>query len=192
MSSRFLYISVVTPKPECDPSPPASSFSVTGFLTFSVVAATSLANIISNINNNNNNNNDNNNNENQNDNNQISNNAMMEGRKRKRSMSQGSEAFSFCDKASFNEGHYFRNGLFLRSVQYISKQVNFCPEKYICNAIEELNLQQNHASKRMGIFMTTFSAFILSDIFPTITHETALYIIQNATAHHNYCLSIKC
>ena len=49
-----------------------SVFSVTGFLTFAVVSATAISNIIANIDNNNNNNNNNDNNDNVNNNNQIS------------------------------------------------------------------------------------------------------------------------
>ena len=49
-----------------------SVFSVTGFLTFIVVAATAVSNVIANIDNNNNNNNNNDNNDNVNNNNQIS------------------------------------------------------------------------------------------------------------------------
>ncbi len=48
-----------------------STFSVTGFLTFSVVAATAVSNVIANIDNNNNNNNNNDNNDNLNNNNQV-------------------------------------------------------------------------------------------------------------------------
>ena len=48
-----------------------STFSVTGFLTFAVVSATAVANVIANINNNNDNNN--NNQDNVNNNNQVSN-----------------------------------------------------------------------------------------------------------------------
>ena len=50
-----------------------STFSVTGFLTFAVVSATAVANVIANINNNNDNNNNNNNQDNVNNNNQVSN-----------------------------------------------------------------------------------------------------------------------
>ena len=49
-----------------------SVFSVTGFLTFVVVTATAVSNVIANIDNNNNNNNNNDNNDNVNNNNQIS------------------------------------------------------------------------------------------------------------------------
>ena len=45
---------------------------MTGFLTFAVVSATAISNVISNIDNNNNNNNNNDNNDNVNNNNQIS------------------------------------------------------------------------------------------------------------------------
>jgi len=62
---------VVTPKPVCIQKQ-ESVFSVTGFLTFAVVSATAISNIISNIDNNNNNNNNNDNNDNVNNNNQIS------------------------------------------------------------------------------------------------------------------------
>ena len=55
-----------------------STFSVTGFLTFTVVAASAVANVIANINNNNDNNNNNNNQDNVNNNNQMSNSADAE------------------------------------------------------------------------------------------------------------------
>ena len=62
---------VVTPKPTCIEKQ-ESVFSVTGFLTFAVVSATAVSNVIANIDNNNNNNNNNDNNDNVNNNNQIS------------------------------------------------------------------------------------------------------------------------
>ena len=65
------YCQVVTPKPTCIEKQ-ESVFSVTGFLTFAVVSATAVSNVIANIDNNNNNNNNNDNNDNVNNNNQIS------------------------------------------------------------------------------------------------------------------------
>ena len=62
---------MVTPPPVCVEKK-ESVFSVTGFLTFTVVSATAISNIITNIDNNNNNNNNNDNNDNVNNNNQIS------------------------------------------------------------------------------------------------------------------------
>ena len=62
---------MVTPAPVCIEKQ-ESVFSVTGFLTFVVVAATAVSNVIANIDNNNNNNNNNDNNDNVNNNNQIS------------------------------------------------------------------------------------------------------------------------
>ena len=62
---------VVTPQPKCIEKQ-ESVFSVTGFLTFAVVSATAVSNVIANIDNNNNNNNNNDNNDNVNNNNQIS------------------------------------------------------------------------------------------------------------------------
>ena len=62
---------MITPKPVCIQKQ-ESVFSVTGFLTFAVVSATAISNIIANIDNNNNNNNNNDNNDNVNNNNQIS------------------------------------------------------------------------------------------------------------------------
>ena len=67
----FTFNAVVTPKPVCIQKQ-ESVFSVTGFLTFAVVSATAISNIIANIDNNNNNNNNNDNNDNVNNNNQIS------------------------------------------------------------------------------------------------------------------------
>ena len=66
-----ILFAVVTPPPVCIQKQ-ESVFSVTGFLTFVVVSATAISNIISNIDNNNNNNNNNDNNDNVNNNNQIS------------------------------------------------------------------------------------------------------------------------
>ena len=66
-----IFILVVTPAPVCIERQ-ESVFSVTGFLTFMVVAATAVSNVIANIDNNNNNNNNNDNNDNVNNNNQIS------------------------------------------------------------------------------------------------------------------------
>jgi len=62
---------VVTPAPTCIEKQ-ESVFSVTGFLTFAVVSATAVSNVIASIDNNNNNNNNNDNNDNVNNNNQIS------------------------------------------------------------------------------------------------------------------------
>lgn len=68
---------MVKPKKKCVVQV-ESTFSVTGFLTFAVVSATAVANVIANINNNNDNNNNNNNQDNVNNNNQISNSADAE------------------------------------------------------------------------------------------------------------------
>lgn len=68
---------VVTPAPVCVQEQ-ESVFSVTGFLTFVVVSATAVSNVIANIDNNNNNNNNNDNNDNVNNNNQISDSATAE------------------------------------------------------------------------------------------------------------------
>ena len=73
MKTRIInnFSQVVTPKPTCIEKQ-ESVFSVTGFLTFAVVSATAVSNVIANIDNNNNNNNNNDNNDNVNNNNQIS------------------------------------------------------------------------------------------------------------------------
>ena len=181
----------MTPKPECDSAPPTSTFSVTGFLTFSVVAATSLANIIANINNNNNNNNDNNNNENQNDNNQISNNAIGGGR-RKRSVVKESENFKLCKRIPSNELHDAANGFLYKIIQYTSKLLNICPEQYICNAIAESNQQSDSTSQKLGLFVITIASFIATDFYPNMTYEKSLNIIQNASTDNKYCHDIKC
>ena len=181
----------MTPKPECDSAPPTSTFSVTGFLTFSVVAATSLANIIANINNNNNNNNDNNNNENQNDNNQISNNAMGGGR-RKRSVAREFDKFDFCNRIPSNELHDAPNGFLYKSIQYTSKLVNICPEQYICNAVAESNQHSDITSQKLGLFVITIASFISTDFYPNFTYEKSLNIIQNASTDKTYCHHIKC
>ena len=181
----------MTPKPECDSAPPTSTFSVTGFLTFSVVAATSLANIIANINNNNNNNNDNNNNENQNDNNQISNNAMGGGR-RKRSVAREFDKFDFCNRIPSNEPHGAPNGFLYTSIQYASKLLNSCPEQYICNAIAESNQQSDNTSQKLGLFVITIASFILTDFYSNLTYEKSLKIIRNASTDNKYCHYIKC
>ena len=181
----------MTPKPECDSAPPTSTFSVTGFLTFSVVAATSLANIIANINNNNNNNNDNNNNENQNDNNQISNNAMGGG-KRKRSVARALNKFDSCNSIPSNELHDAPNGFLYKSIQYTSKLVNICPEQYICNAVAESNQHSDITSRKLGLFVITIASFISTDFYPNLTYEKSLNIIQNASTDKTYCHHIKC
>ena len=181
----------MTPKPECDSPPPTSTFSVTGFLTFSVVAATSLANIIANINNNNNNNNDNNNNENQNDNNQISNNAMGGGRQ-KRSAVKEFDKFYSCNKIPSNELHDRPNGIQYKIIQYTSKLLNICPEKYICNAIVESNQQSVITSQKLGLFVITIASFISSDFYSDLTYEKSLDIIKKASTDNKYCHDIKC
>ena len=185
----ILYVSVVTPKPRCETSAASSMFSVTGFLTFSVVAATSLANIISNINNNNNNNNDNNNNENENDNNQISNNTMA-GR-RKRSTTEFANDSGFCDSPSFKEIEYTPHFYLNQPINYFSNLFHFCPEKYICNSALESIMSNSEISRKLGLFITTISAFILSDIIPTLNHEVAVEIIENVMKTRD-CSTIKC
>ena len=186
----LLKFSVVTPKPKCDTSQPSSMFSVTGFLTFSVVAATSLANIMSNINNNNNNNNDNNNNENQNDNNQMSTN-QMEGKRRKRSRDGINDPLDFCESISSEDSKYSPSWYIGKSIGYISKRLGFCPQKYICNASLASNMLGGKMSKILGVFATTISAFILSDSIPNLQYETAVRIIQNITPNQN-CSNIYC
>ena len=78
---------VVTPKPTCIEKQ-ESVFSVTGFLTFAVVSATAVSNVIANIDNNNNNNNNNDNNDNVNNNNQISDSSMATNMGNARLLSQ--------------------------------------------------------------------------------------------------------
>lgn len=68
---------MVKPKKKCVVTS-ESTFSVTGFLTFAVVSASAVANVIANINNNNDLNNNNNNQDNVNNNNQMSNSADAE------------------------------------------------------------------------------------------------------------------
>ena len=86
---------VVTPAPVCIEKQ-ESVFSVTGFLTFMVVAATAVSNVIADIDNNNNNNNNNDNNDNVNNNNQISDSAdaMNMGNARKFSYSLTTQLLS--------------------------------------------------------------------------------------------------
>merc|ERR1711936_701669 len=81
---------VVTPAPVCIERQ-ESVFSVTGFLTFVVVASTAVANVIANIDNNNNNNNNNDNNDNVNNNNQISDSADAQNMGNARSLSDSVE-----------------------------------------------------------------------------------------------------
>ena len=85
---------MVKPKKKCVITH-ESTFSVTGFLTFAVVSATAVANVIANINNNNDNNNNNNNQDNVNNNNQVSNSADAENQGNARSMSENNLNF-FC------------------------------------------------------------------------------------------------
>jgi len=81
---------VVTPAPVCIERQ-ESVFSVTGFLTFVVVASTAVANVIANIDNNNNNNNNNDNNDNVNNNNQISDSADAQNMGNARSLTDSVE-----------------------------------------------------------------------------------------------------
>ena len=181
---------VVTPKPACEVSPPSSMFSVTGFLTFTVVAATSLANIITNINNNNNNNNDNNNNENQNDNNQVSDNTMAE-RRRKRGANLFSNRLDFCENIPEEKDTLFMY-IGKAILRLTSSHFDFCPEKYVCNAALESNLLTNTLQRRVALVTTTVSAFILSDMIPNFNHTVATEIIQNVTMSTLDCSSIHC
>ena len=177
MTNKILLVSVITPKPTCKSSASTSSmFSVTGFLTFSVVAATSLANIIASINNNNNNNNDNNNNENQNDNNQISNNTVAG--KRKRSTIEGVNDLEFCEISVFDEIPHTPHWYLNRTISYFSTLFQFCPEKYICNSALESLLLSSNLNRNIGLFTTTLSAFILADYIPNLKHKVVLDIIE--------------
>ena len=165
-------------------------FSVTGFLTFSVVAATSLANIMSNINNNNNNNNDNNNNDNQNDNNQVSTNK-MEGRRRKRSRKALTNPLHICKSIYSGNLENSPNWYLEKTIKRLSKRLHFCPEQYICNAAVESNFLDSNISKQISLFVTTISAFILSDIFPNFKPEVAVQIIGNVTEPF-HCSNMYC
>jgi len=95
---KFKY-KVVKPKKKCVITY-ESTFSVTGFMTFVVVAMTSVANVITNINNNNDNNNNNNNQDNINNNNQMSSSADAENMGNARSLPH--DAFCYVAK---NEAH---------------------------------------------------------------------------------------
>ena len=68
---------MVKPKKKCVITH-ESTFSVTGFLTFAVVSATAVANVIANINNTNHNNDNNNNQDNINNNKEVANNGDSE------------------------------------------------------------------------------------------------------------------
>ena len=111
----FLCFLVVKPKKKCVVTN-ESTFSVTGFLTFSVVAATSVANLIANINNNNDNNNNNNNQDNINNNNQKSSSAdatnqgnarnlQIEGHKTFEDMKNNNQKFSIEDSNNRSRAH---------------------------------------------------------------------------------------
>ena len=178
-----IFYSVITPPPKCQTPEATSAFSVTGFLTFSVVAATSLANIIANINNNNNNNNDNNNNDNQNDNNQMSNNTMSGGKRRKRTVRDTNKTIpQDCQDPHQRRSLYCNLNTLLGVLPALFK---FCPQRYICESAKESKIQQSELAKRISLFSTTFSAFVLSDFTPNLTPYQAFDIIQMVKMHTN-------
>ena len=181
----------MTPPPKCEKSEVSSMFSVTGFLTFSVVAATSLANIIANINNNNNNNNNNNDNDNQNDNNQMSNNTMAG--KRKRSTIELANNVNFCNELFYEENKHTPHWHLNKTIQYLSTLFDFCPQRYICESARESILLDGEVNRKIGLFTTTISGFILSDFLFNLKPEDAVEIIENVSKNTIVdCSTIKC
>ena len=116
----------------------------------------------------------------------------MEGRKRKRSISHESKQLDSCERISMKEYDKTSSGLLSTGIKYMSKFLKVCPERYICDAVVESIQQSSEINQKIGIFLTTISAFILSDFIPSLPHEKVFGIIQNATEDHEYCLQIKC
>ena len=117
---------------------------------------------------------------------------MMEGRKRKRSTTPESKPLDFCEQISMKENNNISSGFLSTGIKYMSKFIKLCPERYICDAVIESIQQSSEINQKIGIFLSTISAFILSDFIPSVSHEKAFGIIQNATEDHEYCLQIKC
>ena len=117
---------------------------------------------------------------------------MMEGRKRKRSISHESKQLDSCERISMKEYNETLSGLLSTGIKYMSKFIKICPERYICEAVMESIQQPSEINQNIGLFLTTISAFILSDFIPSLPHEKAFGIIQNSTENHDYCLQIKC
>jgi len=126
---------VVTPAPVCIERQ-ESVFSVTGFLTFMVVTATAVSNIIANMDNNNNNNNNNDNNDNVNNQNQISdsNNAENMGNAR----------------------------MFTNSSSFLSSAI--CLPFFICQSVQDIKDSNFDPKARETAFISSLSASLsLSD-----------------------------
>ena len=117
---------VVTPKPTCIEKQ-ESVFSVTGFLTFAVVSATAVSNVIANIDNNNNNNNNNDNNDNVNNNNQISDSSMATNMGNARLLSQ----LRFSNRSSAST----------TSSLFSSFSSSFCLPLLLCEALQQSRRQ---------------------------------------------------
>ena len=64
-------------------------------------------------------------------------------------------------------------------------------EKYICNSALESILLNSEINRKLGLAITTISAFILSDIIPTLQHKVVLELIDNVTKTLD-CSTIKC
>ena len=158
---------MVKPKKKCVITH-ESTFSVTGFLTFAVVSATAVANVIANINNNNDNNNNNNNQDNVNNNNQVSNSADAENQGNARSM-------MFENQKNTRSMMSDIQGNVRSMMSENNNHLNF-----FCQIVE------GEASKgNLENLMTSILGFTLADFLPNFKHEQVVDIMEN---QHNYCV----
>jgi len=161
---------VVTPPPVCIKKQ-ESVFSVTGFLTFTVVSATAISNIISNIDNNNNNNNNNDNNDNVNNNNQISDSSTAE---------------------NMGNAKNLRLARSLRSRNILSSfSSNFCLPFLICQAVSDSNQEEFSDSGKVASMASILgAAFSLGD--QSCKSPLMILDIYRKSLNSSDCLEFSC
>jgi len=204
---KFKY-KVVKPKKKCVITH-ESTFSVTGFLTFAVVSATAVANVIANINNNNDNNNNNNNQDNVNNNNQVSNSDDAENQGNARAFPhEKTNANAIANIYNNNDNNYKNQDNIYNNTSNVNNnnnQDNLNNNKQVSNSgdaeneghvratiYEEINKQffcqivGAEASKGdLESLMTSILGFTLADFLPNFKHEHVAEILEN---QDNYCM----
>jgi len=161
---------VVTPKPTCIEKQ-ESVFSVTGFLTFAVVSATAVSNVIANIDNNNNNNNNNDNNDNVNNNNQISDSADA--------TNMGNARLLSCNtKNSFTS-------------LFSSISPSVCLPLLLCEVLQQAQSQNlSSASKKTTEISVLAAALSLADV--SCISPTSLIAVYKSSLTNLSCLRFSC
>jgi len=188
---KFKY-KVVKPKKKCVITH-ESTFSVTGFLTFAVVSATAVANVIANINNNNDNNNNNNNQDNVNNNNQVSNSDDAENQGNARAFPHEKTNANVIANINNNNDNNNNNN----NQNYINdnNQVSNSETAKNRSNARAIHHEKNNkqffcqivvaeASKGdLESLMTSILGFTLADFLPNFKHEYVADILENQENH---------